>query len=217
MLQQETIHPFNGPMSFTLATPRCQFRSFNPTDISALTTAAGEHHGAISTAGLSHPESITSACTWQVAQCGSLPAPPIEWTILAIRNRRAIGYAGLHHINAGARQAQLRFWVAHDPDLTDCIQAIVDFAIIRLQLTRVYALQLLRQPRIGRILEAAGMTEEGLLRKRLHSAGLMEDIVCWAVTHDSWLSGVDARRPPRHYFESSGPATDIGPRVEFLR
>ena len=193
MSQQQTMELTLARMRFAIATPRCQFSSFNPTDISDLATAASEHHGAIATAGLPHPDSIASACTWQVAQCGTSPVEPIEWTIWAKSERRAIGYGGLHHINTDARQAQLRFWVAHVTDINECIEAILDFAILRLELVRVYALQLLRQPRIGRVLASIGMIPEGLLRKRRHNGGLMEDIACWAITRESWLVGSDAQ------------------------
>jgi RimJ/RimL family protein N-acetyltransferase len=178
---------------FVFASPRCQFCSFNPADISDLAAAADEHHGAIATAGLPHPYAIKSACTWQVAECGTSLAEPIEWTICTAGGGRAIGYGGLHHISAGARQAQLRFWVTAETGyINECIEAILDFAINRLALVRVYALQLVRQPRIGSILESNGMMPEGLLRKRLHYEGLMEEIVCWAITRDAWLSRSDA-------------------------
>ncbi len=193
MSQQQTMELTLAPMRFAIATSRCQFSSFNPTDIFDLATTASEHHGAIATAGLPRPDSIASACTWQVAQCGTSPVAPIEWTIWERSERRAIGYGGLHHINIDARQAQLRFWIAHVTNIQECIEAILDFAILRLGLMRVYALQLLRQPRIGSILASIGMTPEGLLRKRLHNGGLMEDIACWATSRESWLSESDAQ------------------------
>ncbi len=197
MSQQQSTELSLARTQFAIATSSCQFSSFNPTDISDLATVASEHHGAIATAGLPHPDSITSVRAWQVAQCGSSPVAPIEWTIWAKSERRAIGYAGLHHIHTGLRQAQLRFWVAPVPNINECIEAILDFAILRLELVRVYSLQLLRQPRFGRILESIGMTPEGLLRKRLQNGGLMEDIACWAIARESWLSVSDAQWRPR--------------------
>jgi RimJ/RimL family protein N-acetyltransferase len=194
MLQQQTLELTIAPMRFDIATSHCQFRSFNSTDISDLSAVASEHYGTIATAGLPHPESITSACTWQVAQCGTAPAAPMEWTIWAKNERRAIGYCGLHHIHNSARQAQLRFWVAHPANVNECIEALVDFAILRMELVRIYALQLLCQPRIGGILESIGMKQEGLLRKRLHSGGLMEDIACWAITREAWMSRSSGQR-----------------------
>ncbi len=84
--------------------------------------------------------------------------------------------------------AQLRFWVGcgveRKIDAVEWSEAILVFALTELNLRRIYALQLERHPLVGHVLAAIGMQPEGLVRKRIHKAGLFEDLVCWAIVRN---------------------------------
>ena len=96
-----------------------------------------------------------------------------------------MGYAGLNNIDTERGQAELRFWVGCGVErksyAVEWSAAIVEFALIGLNMNRIYALQLGRHPLAARVLAAIGMQREGLVRKRIYKEGLVEDVVCWAI------------------------------------
>jgi RimJ/RimL family protein N-acetyltransferase len=112
----------------------------------------------------------------------------IEWTTCRSVDGRVVGYGCLHPADGAGRHAQAQFWIIRSVDesphgeAAECARAILQFALGRLRFERVFALQLVRQPRMARILAASGMAEEGVLRKRLYGDGLMEDVSCWGIT-----------------------------------
>jgi ribosomal-protein-alanine N-acetyltransferase len=101
-----------------------------------------------------------------------------------------VAHAGLNVIDNERSQAELRFWVGcgveRDSDATAWSAAIVEFALTRLSMNRVYALQLGRHPLVGRVLAAVGMRREGLVRKRIFKGGQVEDVVCWEILRGDW-------------------------------
>jgi RimJ/RimL family protein N-acetyltransferase len=169
------------------ASRRLRFRLFTPADIGHLVASARDYGGSDATAGLPPPYALH--CDWMRRGLAAVPAgvEPIEWTTCRTRDDRVVGYGCLHPLDAGRRQAQVQFWIVRGADESvhgepaECARAILQFALERLRFERVIALQLVRQPRVARILEACGMSEDGLLRKRLVGDGLMEDVACWSV------------------------------------
>jgi len=112
----------------------------------------------------------------------------LHWAALKIGDQRIAGYAGLDPIDTHRGHAQLRFWVGcgveRKSDAVEWSEAILYFALTELNLRRIYALQLQRHPLAGHVLAAIGMQPEGLVRKRIHKEGLVEDIVCWAIVRN---------------------------------
>ncbi len=169
-----------------LATRRFRFRPFVFADIGRLVALAGEHRIADTTIGVPHPFTPEFARMW----ISSHPAEwnrrrALHWVVHEIgSDRRMLGYAGLNQIDIDRRQGELRFWVGCGTERFSCAvewsEAIMTHALAVLELTRVYALQRIRHPLAGRVLAAIGMQREALLRKRVDTGGLLEDICCWA-------------------------------------
>jgi RimJ/RimL family protein N-acetyltransferase len=122
----------------------------------------------------------------------------LHWAALRIGEDRIVGYAGLHNIDIQRRQAELRFWVGcgvkRHENAAEWSEAVVKFALMELDLNRVYALQLERHPLAARVLSTIGMQQEGLVRKRVHKGGLVEDIVCWAILRSDWQPRLESQR-----------------------
>lgn len=182
-----------------LITSRFRFRPFRLKDIGQLAGVAGKHRIADTTVGVPHPFSNEFARLWISTHasewaCGRA----LHWAATTHGDDQIIGYAGLDKIDAERRQAELKFWVGSGVErfgyATEWSEAVVDFALTRIELDRVYALQLARHPLAGRVLSAVGMQQEGFLRKRIHNEGLLEDIVCWTISKQAWQSGRAARR-----------------------
>lgn len=169
---------------------RFQFRPFMLTDIEPLAALASEHRIADSTIGVPHPYTKEFARKWISSHSAAWEARrALHWAALKIGDDRLVGYGGLHNIDIERAQAELRFWAGcgaeHGSDAVEWSTAIVEFALTDLKLNRVYALQLDRHPRAGRVVAAIGMHREGLVRKRIYNEGPVEDIVCWGILKNS--------------------------------
>ena len=174
-----------------LSTRRFRFRPFSLADIAPFAALAGEHRIADTTIGVPHPYKAEFARMWISSHSEAWQARrALHWAAIRIGEDRIVGYAGLHNIDIQRRQAELRFWVGcgvrRHENATDWSEAVVEFALTELALNRVYALQLERHPLAARVLSTIGMQREGLVRKRVHKGGLVEDIVCWAILRSDW-------------------------------
>lgn len=181
------------------ATLRFRFRPFLLRDIGQLAGVAGKHRVADTTVGVPHPFSNEFARLWISSHasewaCGRA----LHWAVTKFDDTQIVGYAGLDKIDGERRQAELRFWVGSGVErcgyATEWSQAVIEFALTRIELDRVYALQLARHPLAGRVLASVGMRQEGFLRKRVHNEGLLEDIVCWSISKKAWQSKTALRR-----------------------
>ena len=172
-----------------LTSARFRFRAFAFSDIQQLAALASQHRIADSTVGVPHPYTAEFARMW-------IASHPVQWIhhralhwaaleIGDIDDKHILGYAGLNRIDVEREQAELRFWVGcgarHKEYATEWCTAILKFALDRLGMKRVYALQLARHPLAGHVLADLGMRPEGHLRKRIRKEDLIEDIVCWGI------------------------------------
>jgi ribosomal-protein-alanine N-acetyltransferase len=182
-----------------LSTLRFRFRPFAPADIAPLTALASKHRIADTTIGVPHPYTAEFARMWISSHSKAWEARrALHWAALRIGEDQIVGYAGLHNIDLQRRQAELQFWVGcgvkRCENAAEWSQAIVEFALTELALNRVYALQVERYRLAARVLSTIGMQQEGLVRKRIHKGGLVEDIVCWAILRSNWQSNMESQR-----------------------
>ena len=83
------------------------------------------------------------------------------------------------------RQAELGFWIGRDwwgqGYAREAARAVLRFGFETLELNRISAHHLVRNPASGRVLLAIGMQREGVLRQRVRKWGKYEDVVLYAV------------------------------------
>jgi [ribosomal protein S5]-alanine N-acetyltransferase len=197
----------------TLTTRRFQFRPFMLSDIGPLAALAGKHRIADTTIGVPHPYTAEFARTWISSHSTAWEGRrALHWAALKSGGDQIVGYAGLNEIDNVCGQAEMRFWVGcgvnRNSDAAEWCAAIVEFALTRLNMNRVYALQLGRHPLAGRVLAAIGMQRDGFIRKRIFKGGPVEDIVCWGIWRSDWarkspkLTGVSAAGTPQAFSKS---------------
>lgn len=182
-----------------LSTRRFQFRPFRLSDIQRLVSLAGEHRVADTAIGIPQPYTPQFARMWILTHAESWEKrDALHWAVEALPDQRIWGYAGLSRIDWLRGQAELRFWVgsglSRSEDAIEWATAIIEFAFTRLGTRRLYALQLLRHQSIGRVLARVGMQQEGLVRKRFHEGGIVEDAACWAIGERSAAGAIDPFR-----------------------
>lgn len=174
-----------------LTSRRFQFRPFVPADIGQLVAIAGKHRIADTTVGVPHPFTNEFARMWISShEAAWNSGKALHWAATNVGDDQLVGYAGLNDIDDERRQAELRFWVGSGVErlgyAVEWSETIVDFALMRIDLVRIYALQLERHPLAGRALASVGMQQEGLVRKRVQKGGLVEDLICWAILKEDW-------------------------------
>lgn len=174
-----------------IATRGFHFRPFLLADIQELVSLAGEHRVAATTIGIPHPYTAEFARMWICTHADSWEkGDALHWAVHGSMDERIRGYAGLSRVDRPRGQAELRFWVgsgvSRNRDACEWATAIIDFAFTQMAIRRVYALQLLRHQSTGRVLSRVGMQQEGLVRKRIHAEGVIEDLACWSILKVHW-------------------------------
>jgi len=174
-----------------IVTDRLVLRPLTPADAPDVARLAGRREIADTTISIPHPLSEERARDWIAARIGRQSA--CKETAFAVTFKddgRLIGTVGLREINREHSHAELGLWVGVDSwgkgYATEAARAVVWFAFERLQLNRVYAHHMVRNPASGRVLEKIGMRPEGLLRQCVRKWGVFEDVVIRAILRTEW-------------------------------
>src|SRR5262249_53345409 len=97
---------------------------------------------------------------------------------------------GLRDIDTEHCQAEMGFWVGVEfwgkAYATEASAATLRFGFEQLNLNRIHAHHMVRNPASGRVLEKIGMKREGLLRQRVRKWGVFEDVVSLAILQEDW-------------------------------
>ena len=95
-----------------------------------------------------------------------------------------VGYAAIKDIDCEHNEAELSFWL--DADFggrgyaTEAAAAVVTFGFEALDLNRIEAYHMVRNPASGRVLAKLGFHQEGCLRQRVRKWGSYEDVLLWS-------------------------------------
>lgn len=114
-------------------------------------------------------------------------------TTFVIEKREQKGFIGLievRDIDREHSQGELSFWLARRAwghgYMSEVVQVIVQYGFEVLNLNRLFAYHMLRNPATGRVLEKSGFRQEGLLRQRVQKWGEYEDVVLMAILRQDW-------------------------------
>ncbi len=102
-----------------------------------------------------------------------------------------IGTVGLREIDKEHSKAEMGCWIAVEEwgkgDAVEASSAVLRFGFEELQLNRIYAHHMVRNPASGHVLEKIGMRKEGLLRQPVRKWGVFEDVVLLAMLREEWI------------------------------
>ena len=175
----------------TLRTARLLLGGFASDDAAELQRLAGAREIADTTLAIPHPYHIEDARSWieqQNSDDGATGAA--NFAIRLLPQRELIGSIGLRDIDTQHHQAELGFWIGKDwwgqGYAREAARAVIQFGFQSLDLNRICAHHMSRNPASGRVLLAAGMQREGVLRQRVQKWGVYEDVVVYAVVRDDW-------------------------------
>ena len=104
-----------------------------------------------------------------------------------------IGGIGLKKIDVRHRSAELGYWVSKPYWSrgygTDAARAVVSHGFEQLDLNRIDATCMTRNPASAHVLQKAGMKREGILRQHYERWGVFEDMETWAILRSAMSAG----------------------------
>jgi RimJ/RimL family protein N-acetyltransferase len=173
----------------TLRTARLVLGTFDLEDAPELQRLAGAREIADTTVSIPHPYDLDHALAWIGQQRReAVRGRATNFAIRLLPSGPLIGSAGLRDIDPEHLQAELGFWIGREwwgnGYAREAAAAVIRFGFESLELNRIYAHHMARNPASGKVLTAAGMQREGLLRQRVRKWGVYEDVVLYAIIRD---------------------------------
>lgn len=178
-------------METRLETQRLQLRPIATEDAPSVAQLAGRREIADTTISVPHPYSVEEARVW-IATRSVKENPPTQ-AVFAVTLKpegQLIGTVGLREIDREHGKAELGIWIGVDwwgrGFATEAIPAVLKYGFTELNLNRIQAHHMVRNPASGRVLEKIGMRREGLLRQFVCKWGVFEDVVVLAILREDW-------------------------------
>jgi [ribosomal protein S5]-alanine N-acetyltransferase len=170
-----------------LETPRLVLRPLSLADAPALQAAASDRKIADTMISIPHPYPEGEAERYiQSAESETS-------RVFGIERKSEKGLSGVIEIRAiepEHAQAELSFWLAPkfwgEGYMSEALQAILQFGFETLELNRIYAYHMVRNPASGKLLQDNGFVQEGVLRQRVRKWGEFEDVKLWSILREDW-------------------------------
>jgi RimJ/RimL family protein N-acetyltransferase len=159
-----------------LETERLVLRPLTALDAPTVSRLAGRREIADTTISIPHPYSEQQALQWIAGNAGIFAqGKAVVFGIQLTSEGNLVGTIGLRDIDPEHSQAELGFWIAVGHwgrgYATEAARAVLAFGFEMLELNRIYAHHIVRNPTSGRVLARIGMRQEGLLRQRVRKWG----------------------------------------------
>ena len=174
-----------------LVTERMELEVLNASHHTALIENANDLAIADTMISVPHPFLECHAREW-IKRAGAeyKSGSGYHWGLSSIKNGAFTGYVTLREIDHEHSQAELSFWICRKDwgngfAKEACAKAI-EVAFETLNINRIYAYHMVRNPTSGKILKHLGFQQEGLLRQCVIKWGKFEDVVLQAILEDDW-------------------------------
>lgn len=175
----------------TLQTERLLLDAFTLDDVESVQNQAGDPEVARTTANIPHPYPPGAAEFWIRSHA---PAHAEKGHIaLAIREPECglVGTISLG-LDIANSHAEAGYWIGRNfwgrGYATEALRRIVAHGFDDLGLERIFARHLACNPASGRVMEKAGMTREGCMRRHICKNGNFEDVVLWGILRREYVS-----------------------------
>jgi RimJ/RimL family protein N-acetyltransferase len=100
------------------------------------------------------------------------------------------GVIEIRNIEWEHAQAELSFWLAVEVwgrgYMSEALKSVLHFSFEDLDLNRLYAYHMVRNPASGKVLQKNGFIQEGMLRQQVRKWGVFEDVMLWAILRKNW-------------------------------
>ena len=169
----------------TLETARLMLRPFTSADAPEVKRLAGDRAIASTTLSIPHPYEDGMAEAWIVTHRKEYESGKLANFAIVLRSDGAlVGAIGLK-IVAEHSNAELGYWIGkpfwNQGYATEAAEAVLRFAFEELDLNRVCASHVKRNPASGRVMKKIGMTHEGCRRQHVLHWGVFEDLELYGI------------------------------------
>jgi [ribosomal protein S5]-alanine N-acetyltransferase len=169
----------------TRETERLILRPFTLDDAPRVQTLAGDGDIASTTLNIPHPYEDGMAEQWIGGHQEKFEKGTETVFALTLRSDGLlIGAMGLV-INSPDENAELGYWIGkpywNNGYATEAAKAVLDYAFNQLNLHRVHARHLKRNPTSGRVMQKIGLKHEGCQRQHTKKWDVFEDIECYGI------------------------------------
>jgi RimJ/RimL family protein N-acetyltransferase len=173
-----------------LESDRLILRPFVPADAPEVKRLAGDRRIADTTLNIPHPYEDGMAEKWIAAHPGIFAARQgVTFAMVLKPEGILVGAISLMHLTEG-HQAELGYWVApsfwNQGLCTEAGRLILRYAFSELNLIRVHATHLTRNPASGRVMRKLGFRHEGSRPKHRRKWDKFEDVEVYGVLKAGW-------------------------------
>ncbi len=174
-----------------LQTPRLVLRPFTTADASIVQRLAGAAEIADTTLNIPHPYEDGMAEEWIATHGPGWENQTLANYAITSPTEGVIGAVGLQ-ITIKHRRAELGYWVGQSywgqGYATEASGALLALGFTQLDLFRIQATHLVRNPSSGQVMQKLGMRAEGVRRGYFLKNGQFEDVASFAVLREDWLA-----------------------------
>lgn len=183
-----------------IKTARLILRPWKADDASPLQRLAGRREIADTMVSVPHPFTQQYAEKWIAGHAEAYArGEALHFAITLADTGALAGAVELRAINAEHWHAELSCWIGVEwwgqGLATEAAFAVVRHGFERLNLNRIVAFHMVRNPASGRALGKIGMKREGLLRQCVRKWNKFEDVVLMAVLREDWTGDAKPAKP----------------------
>lgn len=173
-------------------TARLILRPFTLADASTVQRLAGAHEVADTTLNIPHPYPEGAAEQWIATHAENFNAGDSTTFAIVLRATAELcGAIGLD-ISRRHRRAELACWIGvpywNQGYATEAATALLTYGFTVLQLNRIHARHVTRNPASGRVMQKIGITFEGIQREHFHKGDRFEDVANYGILRHEWES-----------------------------
>ena len=173
-----------------IETERLLLRPFELSDGPIVKELAGDKAIADTTLNIPNPYENGMAEEWITTHQTKFEAGELVNCAIVLKStQKLIGAIGLT-IDKRFNRTELGYWVAKEywnqGYCTEAAEAMLECSFHKLELHKVTATHLTRNPTSGRVMEKIGMKKEGILREHVIKWDKYEDVVIYGILRKEW-------------------------------
>jgi RimJ/RimL family protein N-acetyltransferase len=176
----------------TLQTDRLRLRAFEPSDAPALQDMAGHPEVASTTLTIPHPYGDGVAEAWISNHAGYWEERRLLVLAVTTPADGLVGAMSLR-LRLDHGRGELAYWIGvpfwNRGYATEAARAMMEYGFGELELNRIEALHIMRNPSSGRVMEKLGLKREGVLREYLRKDDVYEDTVYYGMLRADFIGG----------------------------
>lgn len=161
-----------------LETDRLILRPFTMDDVARVQELAGNKDVAKTTLGIPHPYTLEVAKSWIENHPGMVKNGTLPFAIV-LRTESVIVGTMTIRVNEAHKKGELAYWVGKEywgnGYATEAAKEIVRYSFEDLNLNRVWAMAMSKNPASVKVMINVGMKKEGVLKQDVIKFGVFED------------------------------------------